>query len=43
MQSIRPAKLWNDTETSPRHLEPLQKLSAPAAWFERFGIIPLTD
>ena len=42
MQSIRPAKLWNDTETSPQNLELLQKLGGPAAWFERIGIIPLT-
>ncbi len=42
MRSIRPAKLWNDTETSPQNLEMLEKLGGPSAWFERIGIIPLT-
>ncbi len=42
MQSIRPAKLWNDTETSAQNLHLLQKLGGASAWFNRFGIIPLT-
>ncbi len=42
MQSIRPAKLWNDTETSAQNVAMLQKLGGASAWFERFGIIPLT-
>lgn len=39
---IRPAKLWNDTETAPQNAELVRRLGGPGAWFERFGIIPLT-
>jgi xylulokinase len=42
MQCIRPAKLWNDTETSSQNVEILQRLGGSSAWFDRFGIIPLT-
>jgi xylulokinase len=42
MQVIRPAKLWNDTETAPENGEMIDLLGGPAACFERFGIIPLT-
>jgi len=41
-QVIRPAKLWNDTETAPENGEVIDLLGGPAACFERFGIIPLT-
>ena len=41
-KSIRPAKLWNDTETAPQNAELVQRLGGPAAWFKKFGIIPLT-
>ncbi len=42
LQVIRPAKLWNDTETAPENGEMIDLLGGPAACFERFGIIPLT-
>jgi xylulokinase len=39
---IRPAKLWNDTETAPDNERIVAALGGPAAWFEKVGIIPLT-
>jgi sugar (pentulose or hexulose) kinase len=42
MQVIRPAKLWNDTETAPQNAELIARLGGQRAFFERFGIIPLT-
>jgi xylulokinase len=39
---IRPAKLWNDTETSAQNDELIERLGGREAFFERFGIIPLT-
>ncbi|WP_026783609.1 xylulokinase [Pleomorphomonas koreensis] len=39
---IRPAKLWNDTETAPDNERLVAALGGPAAWFETVGIIPLT-
>ena len=39
---IRPAKLWNDTETAPENAELIEMLGGAQACFERFGIIPLT-
>jgi xylulokinase len=42
MQVIRPAKLWNDTETAPQNAELVRMLGGKEAWFERFGIVPLT-
>lgn len=39
---IRPAKLWNDTETAPQNAELIARLGGRAAFFERFGIVPLT-
>jgi xylulokinase len=42
LQVIRPAKLWNDTETAPQNAEIIDRLGGPAACFEQFGIIPLT-
>jgi xylulokinase len=42
MQVIRPAKLWNDTETAPQNARLVQRLGGPQQFFERFGILPLT-
>ncbi len=39
---IRPAKLWNDTETAAQNEELIQRFGGRAAFFERFGIVPLT-
>ena len=39
---IRPAKLWNDTETAGANRELVRRMGGRAAWFERFGIVPLT-
>jgi len=41
-QVIRPAKLWNDTETAPQNQQLVDLLGGKQAWFERFGIVPLT-
>jgi xylulokinase len=41
-QVIRPAKLWNDTETAPENALLIERLGGPQACFERFGVIPLT-
>ncbi|WP_419806376.1 xylulokinase [Terriglobus sp.] len=41
-QVIRPAKLWNDTETAPQNAELVAAFGGPAQWIERFGIVPLT-
>lgn len=42
MQVIRPAKLWNDTETAPQNEELVAKLGGSSACLEKVGIIPLT-
>jgi xylulokinase len=42
MQVIRPAKLWNDTETAPQNDELVERLGGARACLDRFGIIPLT-
>ena len=42
MRVIRPAKLWNDTETAGQNRELIARMGGRAAWFERFGIVPLT-
>lgn len=42
MQVIRPAKLWNDTETAHQNAELVARFGGQQAFFERFGIIPLT-
>jgi xylulokinase len=42
LEVIRPAKLWNDTETSPQNSELIARLGGRVAFFERFGIVPLT-
>lgn len=39
---IRPAKLWNDTETSEQNDELIRQFGGPAEWSRRFGIVPLT-
>ncbi|MBS1822134.1 MAG: xylulokinase [Acidobacteria bacterium] len=39
---IRPAKLWNDTETARQNAELIEMLGGPEACMERFGILPLT-
>ena len=39
---IRPAKLWNDTETAPQNAALIERLGGRAAFFERFGVLPLT-
>ena len=39
---IRPAKLWNDTETAPQNEELIQRLGGPSECISRFGILPLT-
>lgn len=39
---IRPAKLWNDTETAPDNERIVAALGGPSAWFDKVGIIPLT-
>ena len=41
-QVIRPAKLWNDTETSVQNRELIAQFGGRDAFFQRFGIVPLT-
>ncbi len=42
LKVIRPAKLWNDTETAPQNEELIAMFGGPEAYFERFGIVPRT-
>ena len=42
MRVIRPAKLWNDTETAGQNRELVERMGGKAGWFRRFGIVPLT-
>lgn len=42
MQVIRPAKLWNDTETAPQNAELVARLGGTAGCLEKIGIVPLT-
>jgi len=42
LEVIRPAKLWCDTETAPQNQQLVDVLGGKQAWFERFGIVPLT-
>ncbi|MGI4853321.1 MAG: xylulokinase [Janthinobacterium lividum] len=42
MQVIRPAKLWNDTQTAPQNASLIARLGGNKAVLERFGILPLT-
>ena len=39
---IRPAKLWNDTETAEENSALVEMLGGAAACIKRFGIVPLT-
>jgi xylulokinase len=39
---IRPAKLWNDTETASQNSAMLERLGGRDQYFQRFGIIPMT-
>ena len=39
---IRPAKLWNDTETAPQNASLIERLGGRSKFFERFGLVPLT-
>jgi len=41
-QVIRPAKLWNDTETAPENAALIERLGGVEACFQRFGIVPRT-
>lgn len=41
-QVIRPAKLWNDTETAPQNAALIDRLGGREEFFRRFGIVPLT-
>src|SRR3954466_6464222 len=42
MEVIRPAKLWNDTETAPQNDELIERLGGAKACLDRSGLIPLT-
>lgn len=42
LEVIRPAKLWNDTETAEQNAELVARFGGPAEWSRRFGIVPLT-
>jgi xylulokinase len=42
LEVIRPAKLWNDTETAPQNGELLKRFGGSQKFLERFGIIPMT-
>jgi xylulokinase len=39
---IRPAKLWNDTETAPQNQQIIDLLGGKQAYFDKLGIVPLT-
>lgn len=39
---IRPAKLWNDTETAPQNAALIQRFGGREEFFRRFGVVPLT-
>lgn len=40
---IRPAKLWNDTESAPDAAWLVDKLGGPAAWAEACGVVPVAS
>ena len=42
MEVIRPAKLWNDTETAGQNASLIARLGGKKAVLERFGTLPLT-
>ena len=39
---IRPAKLWNDTETAPQNAALIAGFGGPENFFGRFGVVPRT-
>ena len=41
-QVIRPAKLWNDTETAPQNAALIERFGGREEFFRRFGVVPLT-
>lgn len=41
-QVIRPAKLWNDTETAPQNDALVARLGGNASCLEKIGLVPLT-
>jgi xylulokinase len=41
-QVIRPAKLWNDTETAPQNAELIERLGGKNETIRRYGILPMT-
>ncbi len=43
LQVIRPAKLWNDTETARQNAALVERFGGKQATMERFGILPLTE
>jgi xylulokinase len=42
MRVIRPAKLWNDTETAVQNSNLIERMGGREKFFERFGVLPLT-
>jgi xylulokinase len=40
---IRPAKLWNDTESAPDAQWLVDQLGGPAAWAEACGVVPVAS
>ena len=42
MRVIRPAKLWNDTETASHNSALIERLGGREEFFRLFGIVPLT-
>jgi xylulokinase len=42
MNVIRPAKLWNDTETAPQNLALIERFGGSAAFLRKFGIVSLS-
>ncbi len=42
LEVIRPAKLWNDTETAGQNAALIERFGGRQAFFERFGLVPLT-
>ncbi|HEY0162684.1 MAG TPA: FGGY family carbohydrate kinase, partial [Edaphobacter sp.] len=41
-QVIRPAKLWNDTETAPQNAALVEKLGGAQGCLDKTGLVPLT-
>ncbi len=42
MQVIRPAKLWNDTQTEGQNREIVERFGGHEEFYRQFGIVPLT-